>query len=43
MNNEYRPDQIETDVQKKWSDTNAFDVTEDAIKEKNKVKINKKI
>ena len=34
MNNEYRPDQIETDVQKKWSDTNAFDVTEDAIKEK---------
>ena len=34
MNNEYRPNQIETDVQKKWSDTNAFEVTEDPVKEK---------
>ena len=34
MNNEYRPNQIETDVQKKWSDTNAFEVTEDPTKEK---------
>ena len=34
MNNEYRPDQIETDVQKKWSDTNAFEVSEDPAKEK---------
>ena len=34
MNNEYRPNQIETDVQKKWSDTDAFEVTEDPVKEK---------
>ena len=34
MNNEYRPDQIETDIQKKWSDTNAFEVSEDPAKEK---------
>ena len=34
MNNEYRPNQIETDIQKKWSDTNAFEVSEDPAKEK---------
>ena len=34
MNNEYRPDKIETDIQKKWSDTNAFEVSEDPAKEK---------
>jgi leucyl-tRNA synthetase len=34
MNNEYRPDKIEPDIQKKWSDTNAFEVGEDSTKEK---------
>jgi leucyl-tRNA synthetase len=34
MDNEYNPQQIETDVQKKWEDSNAFHVTEDPNKEK---------
>ncbi|MBL1142063.1 MAG: leucine--tRNA ligase [Proteobacteria bacterium] len=34
MENEYNPGQIESDVQKKWEDNNAFHVTEDPNKEK---------
>lgn len=34
MDNEYNPGQIESEVQKKWEDTNAFHVTEDPNKEK---------
>lgn len=34
MDNEYNPEQIESEVQKKWEDTNAFHVTEDPNKEK---------
>lgn len=34
MDNEYNPEQIESDVQKKWEDNNAFHVTEDPDKEK---------
>lgn len=34
MDNEYNPEQIESEVQKKWEDTNAFHVTEEPNKEK---------
>ncbi|MGB1799449.1 MAG: leucine--tRNA ligase [Gammaproteobacteria bacterium] len=34
MDNEYNPGQIESEVQKKWEDSNAFHVTEDSNKEK---------
>ena len=34
MDNEYNPGQIESDVQEKWEDSNAFHVTEDPNKEK---------
>ncbi|MEM6998773.1 MAG: leucine--tRNA ligase [Pseudomonadota bacterium] len=34
MDNEYNPEQIESEVQKKWEDANAFHVTEDPNKEK---------
>ncbi len=34
MDNEYKPGQIESEVQKKWEDSNAFHVTEDPNKEK---------
>lgn len=34
MDNEYNPEQIESEIQKKWEDTNAFHVTEDLNKEK---------
>ncbi len=34
MDNEYKPGQIESKVQKKWEDNNAFHVTEDPNKEK---------
>lgn len=34
MDNEYKPEQIEAEVQKKWEDSNAFHVTEDPNKEK---------
>lgn len=34
MENEYNPEQIESEVQKKWEDSNAFHVTEDPNKEK---------
>jgi leucyl-tRNA synthetase len=34
MDNEYKPEQIESEVQKKWEDSNAFHVTEDLNKEK---------
>jgi leucyl-tRNA synthetase len=34
MDNEYKPGQIESEVQKKWEDNNAFHVTEDPNKEK---------
>jgi leucyl-tRNA synthetase len=34
MDNEYKPGQIESEVQKKWEDSNAFHVTEDPDKEK---------
>jgi len=34
MDNEYKPGQIELEVQKKWEDSNAFHVTEDPNKEK---------
>ncbi|HIF50580.1 MAG TPA: leucine--tRNA ligase [Thiotrichaceae bacterium] len=34
MDNEYKPDQIESEVQKKWEDNNAFHATEDPNKEK---------
>ncbi len=34
MDNEYNPEKIESGVQKKWEDNNAFHVTEDPDKEK---------
>lgn len=34
MDNEYNPEQIESEVQKKWEDSNAFHVTEEPNKEK---------
>ncbi len=34
MDNEYKPGHIESEVQKKWEDSNAFHVTEDPNKEK---------
>lgn len=34
MDNEYNPEQIESGVQKKWEENNAFHVTEDPNKEK---------
>jgi len=34
MDNEYKPEQIESEVQKKWEDGNVFHVTEDPNKEK---------
>ncbi len=34
MDNVYKPGQIESEVQKKWEDSNAFHVTEDPEKEK---------
>lgn len=34
MDNDYKPGQIESEVQKKWEDANAFHVTEDPNKEK---------
>jgi leucyl-tRNA synthetase len=34
MHNEYNPEQIEAEAQKKWEDSNAFQVSEDPNKEK---------